>query len=319
MALSQRPKLPWGFQGRIVLPAELRLYLPAKELNVFRLLWKIRSFKDPEDVDEDEDEDGEEEGQDDGARGAADDDAGDDDDEEAVEEGPAPEDLRAEYLKGLVQLLMQLWSYTWKYIHQDECIAALQVATTYPPNLEDTSMRMLLSKLLLRNAQYQQSLLLTESIVRDFPRDERLFDALLSTAALNRRMGALDAAAALFGWVAGRLMLPHRSRHRSRAAVVVVFCCCCCFCWQSNGFPHRGTAVRSSRCAVPARMDMGGAVHAPPSGVAARGHATQGQRCNLEVSVCRPCHLPCRCKQKRSGTTSLRSAPQTCTRRCSRA
>lgn len=228
---------------RIILPAVLLPYQPPKVLNVNHLLLQLRDLKDPEDdygsEEEDEDEEdgeGEGEGEEDdegegegGGKAAlvkvstgpkvfpkayrvGDEDpppeeGEEDEEEEEEEEGPSPEELRAAYLKKLAALMLDIYKFTLKYIHFDEACATLQVAVTYPTNIEDgPNMRATVIRMQIQKGAFEHAYNNLEGIIRDYPRDVAVVSSLLTAAALSRRMGFYDRAAEQIRWDAMHML-----------------------------------------------------------------------------------------------------------------
>lgn len=86
---------------------------------------------------------------------------------------------------------------TWRKLHQNEALDALRVALVRPRNSDDPNLRLLLSSLYLRDAQYDAAALVFESTVYDHATDPRVWSNLLNAAAVHRRLGRFEAATAL--------------------------------------------------------------------------------------------------------------------------
>jgi hypothetical protein len=118
--------------------------------------------------------------------------------EEDDDDGPTPEEQRARYLADLGALLLQVYTHTLKYLHLDEALATLQVAITYPPNVEGPAMRTMVARLQLQNGAFEHAYAVLDSVIRDFPSDAAVVTALLTCAGLSRRMGYLERAGQQF-------------------------------------------------------------------------------------------------------------------------
>ncbi len=127
-----------------------------------------------------------------------------DEEDEDEDEGPSPEELRAAYLKKLAALMMDIYRFTLKYIHFDEVCATLQVAVTYPTNIEEgPSMRATVVRMQIQKGAFEHAYNNLESIIRDYPTDVAVVSSLLTAAALSRRMGFFDRAAEQIRFGAG--------------------------------------------------------------------------------------------------------------------
>lgn len=184
---------------KYVYPKSLHPYVPRPPPNMYQMLWELRKLKDPEIVDEEEEEEGGGEGAD-GEIAEAEQEEEDDDPTKTPRPSSAEiaADKRGVYIMTLVNLLRDLWRLTYADVHQDELQAALKVAVTYPANIETSATRFMLADMLLRDASYQQALLVFESIHRDYPRDPKTFEAAYAVACLYRRMGEYQKAIDLF-------------------------------------------------------------------------------------------------------------------------